>query len=457
MKPLGIIGVDPGTTAAYAILDLNGNLIKINSNKEFSLSSVISEVISVCQPIIVSTDKAKTPSFVSDFATKLGCSLVHPPEDLKREEKRILIKEHHPNPNKTNHQYINTKKNDYDNKNNINDKNNDNNNHNTKNNRNQNNNDDNDKDNEDNNKDITKLERLKGDDGHQNDSLAAAIFAYKKYSLRLEKINTYVQNNQLEEIKNEFIKIALKEDLHFSLIKSLLKEPLQEHKIIHDVLAEDKITKKDFLRLFQKLSQLKEEKNSLESRLKISDKEIKQLKNINLSLKKRTSHIDKRFDNLLRFKEERIKVQSKSIDEMLQFISVLKEKEQEMDQFVVKADYLQLVKKIRNLGKLEFSEKNKLLLVKDHDYLLIENPSEFSEEALASLKDKSLILISNHNFPKRITESFQTVIIAKEEFHSEKSHFALIDPKILEVRIKQQMKQKDFIEKIITEYRESRD
>ena len=68
MKHLAIIGLDPGTTSAYAILNLKGELIKTNSGKEFSLSEMIKEIMDECTPLIVSTDKAKIPGFVEEFS-----------------------------------------------------------------------------------------------------------------------------------------------------------------------------------------------------------------------------------------------------------------------------------------------------------------------------------------------------------------------------------------------------
>ena len=64
MKPLAIIGLDPGTSSAYTVLDLDGNVLHSHAAKELSLSQMITEIIQICQPIIVSTDKAKVPSFV---------------------------------------------------------------------------------------------------------------------------------------------------------------------------------------------------------------------------------------------------------------------------------------------------------------------------------------------------------------------------------------------------------
>ncbi|MBI2665284.1 DUF460 domain-containing protein [Candidatus Woesearchaeota archaeon] len=74
-KPLAIIGLDPGTTSAYAILTLDGKIINCNSGKEMPLSIIIKEIVDLCRPVLVGTDKAKIPSFVEEFS-RIGFPLV---------------------------------------------------------------------------------------------------------------------------------------------------------------------------------------------------------------------------------------------------------------------------------------------------------------------------------------------------------------------------------------------
>ena len=90
-KKLLIVGIDPGTTTAYAVLDIEGNLIHLNSSKQLGLKQLISETINFGKVILVGTDKVKVPGLVEAFATKLGARVVSPQEDLKVGEKRIMI------------------------------------------------------------------------------------------------------------------------------------------------------------------------------------------------------------------------------------------------------------------------------------------------------------------------------------------------------------------------------
>ncbi|MAG91485.1 hypothetical protein CMO83_02315 [Candidatus Woesearchaeota archaeon] len=90
-KKLLIVGIDPGTTTGYAVLDIQGNLIHLNSSKQLELKSLISQTMKLGKAILVGTDKSKIPNLVEMFSTKLGARVVNPEEDLKVLEKRKII------------------------------------------------------------------------------------------------------------------------------------------------------------------------------------------------------------------------------------------------------------------------------------------------------------------------------------------------------------------------------
>ena len=93
-KKLLIVGIDPGTTTAYAVLDIEGNLLHLYSSKQLDLNSLISETIKLGKVVLVGTDKVKVPSLIEAFATKLGAKTISPDEDLKVEEKRRMTSNH---------------------------------------------------------------------------------------------------------------------------------------------------------------------------------------------------------------------------------------------------------------------------------------------------------------------------------------------------------------------------
>jgi len=84
MRPT-ILGIDPGTTTGYAVLDVTGNLLKKGSAKNISMGSLISKVIRSGNPIIIGCDKKTTPWFVEKMAAQLGAKVIYPAKDLLKE------------------------------------------------------------------------------------------------------------------------------------------------------------------------------------------------------------------------------------------------------------------------------------------------------------------------------------------------------------------------------------
>ena len=92
MKQLLIVGLDPGTTAGYAVLSLDGNLITGGSGKELDLKTLISVIIDFGKPLLIGCDKEKVPEFVQHFAAQFRAVVVAPAHDLLIDEKRTMTK-----------------------------------------------------------------------------------------------------------------------------------------------------------------------------------------------------------------------------------------------------------------------------------------------------------------------------------------------------------------------------
>lgn len=391
MKPLAILGLDPGTTSAYAALDLNGKLLKSNSGKEFTLSQIIAEIIEFCQPVIASTDKSRIPSFVEEFARKMGAVIVFPKEDMKKEEKHQLVGVGY-----------------------------------------------------------------KGD--HEEDALAAALFAYRTYFSRLVKIRKFVRENQLERLEEEFTKLAIKEELNFTAIKELLmpKTETPERAILTKVIKENRITKKDFLSLNERLSFLKEEKEFLIKRISQLKNQLRTARKENKQLHRRSRNFYQKLDELLKFKEERLKLQAKELSGQSDIISHLNQKILSLYSFIEKMSQYRLLKKLSTLSYQEFLERNRILNIEDNDVLFVGNPNIFSERVLDELAGRGIVIVSPVKTGEVIRSKFRTLHLT-EEIPYENEYFGLVKREAIKREaIESNLKEKDFIEGIIQEYREKR-
>lgn len=91
MRKLLIIGVDPGTTTAYAVFDTEGNLLRLSSKRNFSLSNLIKEVTELGRIIVVSVDVCPPPYFAEELAKKLSARLITPEANLLVTKKTHLV------------------------------------------------------------------------------------------------------------------------------------------------------------------------------------------------------------------------------------------------------------------------------------------------------------------------------------------------------------------------------
>jgi len=85
-----IVGIDPGTTTAVAIIDLGGNLISVKSQKDWNFSDVVEFIKSHGKPVLIATDKKNPPEFVNKVKAAFNAVLYAPREDLSLDKKREL-------------------------------------------------------------------------------------------------------------------------------------------------------------------------------------------------------------------------------------------------------------------------------------------------------------------------------------------------------------------------------
>ncbi|MCD6493037.1 MAG: DUF460 domain-containing protein, partial [Archaeoglobaceae archaeon] len=79
-----------GTTTAVAILDLNGNLLGVKSQKNWKLHNVIEYILSFGKPIVIATDKSTPPDYVLKIKAAFNAILYAPKDDLSVEKKKNL-------------------------------------------------------------------------------------------------------------------------------------------------------------------------------------------------------------------------------------------------------------------------------------------------------------------------------------------------------------------------------
>ncbi len=87
-----IVGIDPGTTLGYAVLDVSGNVISVHSSRQHDLGWLITRITGFGRAIVIGCDKKNPPSLVEKLSISLGARLISPEDDLLVEDKRELTK-----------------------------------------------------------------------------------------------------------------------------------------------------------------------------------------------------------------------------------------------------------------------------------------------------------------------------------------------------------------------------
>ncbi len=159
-KRLLIAGIDNGSTKGYALLDLNGNLIRVSSSKKYTLASLTKEISSDGKVVKIGSDVNPCPQFIKKLATSLNSSIFVPKEN-------ILIKKK----NQLSSDYIREKK---------------------------------------------LRDKIKLKDHHQRDALTAAILTLKSMNPLLNKINNHLRQKNKEYLSEDVIEKVIIEKVSIS-------------------------------------------------------------------------------------------------------------------------------------------------------------------------------------------------------------------------------------------------
>jgi predicted RNase H-like nuclease (RuvC/YqgF family) len=87
-----IAGIDPGTTTGLAALDLNGELVDLQSARAMSSSDVIEWLAERGKPLIVATDVFPAPGAVEKVKRSFNAVLYSPGQNISSEEKIALAR-----------------------------------------------------------------------------------------------------------------------------------------------------------------------------------------------------------------------------------------------------------------------------------------------------------------------------------------------------------------------------
>ncbi len=226
MHPV-IVGIDPGTTSAFAVLSFDFKVIGIKSKKDYSLAGLISDIYKLGNPILVGTDKKEVPSFIKEFSQKTGAKIYSPKYDTKKGEKNFIVK-------------------------------------------------------------IKGFSRTVKN-AHETDALASAIYAYNEYFTLIKKIKGYVEKNNKKDIEDKILMKVITEDKNIiEAVSDIEKKPVGK---IKEVIKPSISKQKELSKEQKEIMLLKDVIRNLEAELnKVKDENI-QLKQKKVDIGKETKKL----------------------------------------------------------------------------------------------------------------------------------------------------------------------
>lgn len=87
-----IVGIDPGTTAGIAILDLGGNFLLTESRRNFSRAEMNKFIAGLGRPVIIATDSFPAPRMIEKISASFFSKLFMPRQNLSKREKNRIVK-----------------------------------------------------------------------------------------------------------------------------------------------------------------------------------------------------------------------------------------------------------------------------------------------------------------------------------------------------------------------------
>lgn len=83
----GIVGVDPGTTSAVAIVNLDGDVLAIEARRDWSIEEMTRFISDRCNAVVIASDVAGSQGAVDKIASTLNAKVWSPPRNLLVAEK----------------------------------------------------------------------------------------------------------------------------------------------------------------------------------------------------------------------------------------------------------------------------------------------------------------------------------------------------------------------------------
>ncbi len=285
-----------------------------------------------------------------------------------------------------------------------------------------------------------------GDD-HQMDALAAALFSLKRLKPLLKKLDDFITNYGKQAISNRLIQLVVSKGMSIRIAAELLEKPDEEEsRIISKAMNERRFEEKDFLRIYTKLKNVEKENYLIRQQNRRVREEAK---NVEKPKEKKLPY-EKTFNKLLRQREKRFFSLEREISSKDTEIDVLKSEITKLHKFLSNLSGKVLLKKLDNLGSVEFEKK--VLNISDGDVLLVDDPNMISDRVISAIKDVVHTIIFYKKPGKKVSSLPFAFIDSANLDITENEYFAIVPKE----QVDRETGKADILNKVIEDYKRER-
>ena len=411
-KPI-IVGIDPGMTIGIAIIDLEGNVLYLDSKKEMDRGNIISLIYSYGKPILIATDVKEIPDMVKKLAAQIKAEIYVPNEDIPVIEKLELA--------------------------------------------------------------LRALRNNYPGSTHERDALAAAYKAYLFFKSKLSQVESYVSKMDIdldvEKIKADVIKGVSIANAVEKQINEMIKTEFDENnkKIIHNDIKERncKNGKATIEELIHKIEKLRTQKAILENKINELNKYIANLQNeIRISKSKLKEEVLK--DEAIEKLNDEINRLKGTINEVSTNLSI-EEKKNEMLRsvlFNIMNKKLLLIRRVESLTMKSIKKHESIYgKLNNGDLVLVEDTKNFENKALeyiSAINIPAVILSRENDVLSNILRKHGIIPLSKGKYKIiDLDYFTLVEFSIIkdismEKKASEVSKGETDLSSIIEEYRKNR-
>lgn len=284
---------------------------------------------------------------------------------------------------------------------------------------------------------------------HEMDALASALFAYRHLEAQIRRVERFVEQNSKQAFRTALLKKVIRNEY---LSVSAAMESLEQKKIPdaprQRAAERREFTQQDYLVLMEKHRRLQIENAMMRELNEKLEREIDSLKSGGMI------RVVQKVDGRAKIEQQKgnVAVLRNVLERNRQEAEALKRRINSLTRLLSLGNSAVILKRLRNLSYEELQAKKAILNIGERDILLVDDPNAISERAVAQLKGLVSIILTKKQVSSKLKDELGFIFINAGSDLLETEHFAAIDRKEFDKKLKEV----NLIKEIIESYKKER-